>query len=64
MDDKTKELFKGLLIAPIVAIVVLLGMYFFTSNGSVFDFVADRVIERMDAKYSPYGPTPPTVKQR
>lgn len=46
---------------PVIVVASLLVILFISSNGSVWDFVADRVIDRMEAKYSPYGPQPPQV---
>jgi ABC-type cobalt transport system substrate-binding protein len=43
----------------IVPIVVGLAIVFFvikTTNFSVIDMIANRVIEKMQLKYSPYGP--------
>lgn len=53
------ELWKNNVWVPVVVIVVLLGILF--AKGTVLDFVADRVIDRMESKYSPYGPQAPQV---
>lgn len=58
--DNLFALFKNSYLLPLVLILGIGGAVVWKSDFSVFDFLADRVIERIDARYSPYGPPPPT----
>lgn len=57
------EQIKNSIWTPVV-ILLFLSVWFLTqSNVSVFDYLADKVIERIETKYSPFGPTPPKELQ-
>lgn len=42
-------------LVPVIAILLLLFFIAKQSKFSVIDIIADRVIEKMELKYSPYG---------
>lgn len=60
MDNIVEKLKK--VPAPVVIAIILGVMLLWKSNFSVWDVVADRVIDRMELKYSPYGPQPPATQ--
>ena len=60
MSDFWKNL-QGSYLLPVVVVVALLAVLFVTAKSSVWDFVAERVIDRMEVRYSPYGPVPPQI---
>lgn len=59
MQNSLSQL-KNSVVLPLIIVVVLGGMLLFSnSNVSVLDWIADRVVDRMESKYSPYGPQSP-----
>lgn len=55
MNEKVAEFLnsKGL---PILLTLILGCFLVYSMDISITDYIADKVIERMDARYSPYGP--------
>lgn len=55
----TIENIKNSIWTPIIILFILFAWIFMQTNISIFDYLSDKVIERIETKYSPFGPTPP-----
>lgn len=57
------EKLKNNYVVPLLVIAGLAVVLAVKTDFSLLDFVADRVVERMEGRYSPYGPQPPAQSQ-